>query len=371
MEGRFAHLKHVPEDGLHQLRFVREVVQHRASGHAGLLNDASRARGGVSVLDEDTSGGLEDPAPGFLSAFTLPYHSGHNGTSTRACEQLTLRLPGYFRGRQNPTMGLFDVHAHLTDDRLAVDEAGVLQRARAAGVTTIIANGLNPADNAAVADLAARVPEVKPAFGLYPVDAVLPEMIEMGVEYDHHGREMVSSEAAIAWLEENLGDAIALGEVGLDHYWVPEALWALQEQVFRRLVRLAIDHNKPIIMHSRKAERRAFEVLKEEGVERIDWHCFGSKVKLARQIAEHGHWLSIPANAARVESFRKMIETLPRERILLETDCPYLSPDKGTINEPANVERTVALMAELWKVDEGAVVEQLESNFEALFGVRP
>ena len=267
-------------------------------------------------------------------------------------------------------MGLFDVHAHLTDDRLAADEAGVVARARQAGVTTIITNGLNPADNQAVAALAARVPEVKPAFGLYPVDAVLPEMRAMGVEYDHRG-EAVSSDDAIAWLETHLQDAIALGEVGLDRYWVPEALWDQQEKVFRRLIRLALDHDKPIIMHSRKAERRAFEVLKEEGVQRIDWHCFGSKVKLARQIAEHGHWLSIPANAARVESFRKMIETLPRERILLETDCPYLSPDKGTINEPANVERTVGLMAELWGVDEGAVVEQLESNFEALFGIRP
>ncbi len=267
-------------------------------------------------------------------------------------------------------MGLFDVHAHLTDARLAADEEGVVARARAAGVTTIISNGLNPSDNTAVAELAARVPEVKPAFGLYPVDAVLPEMLAMGVEYDHR-RDAVSSAEAIAWLEEHLSEAIALGEVGLDRYWVPEALWELQEQVFRRLLRLALDHDKPIIMHSRKAERRAFEILKEEGVERIDWHCFGSKVKLARQIAEHGHWMSIPANAARVESFRKMIETLPRDRILLETDCPYLSPDKGDLNEPANVERTVELMAEVWKIDEGLVVEQLESNFEALFGVRP
>lgn len=268
-------------------------------------------------------------------------------------------------------MGLFDVHAHLTDERLAADEPSVVARARAAGVTTIVANGLNPADNEKVRALAARVPEVKPAFGLYPVDAVLPEMRAMGVEYDHHGRDPVSAEEAIEWLGENLGDAIALGEVGLDRYWVPEALWARQEDVFRRLVRLALDHDKPIIVHSRKAERRMLEVLQDEGATRVDWHCFGSKVKLGRQIGEHGHWLSIPANVARVESFQRLVDTLPRERILLETDCPYLSPERGTLNEPANVARTVEVMAERWGVDEAAVVEQLEQNFEALFGEAP
>ena len=157
----------------------------------------------------------------------------------------------------------------------------------------------------------------------------------------------------------------------LDHYWVPEELWDRQEQVFRRLVRLAMDYDKPIVMHSRKAERRALEVLKDEGATRVDWHCFGSKVKLGRQIGEHGHWLSIPANVARVESFQRLVDTLPRDRILLETDCPYLSPERGTLNEPANVAKTLAVIAQRWDVDEGAVLEQLQENFEALFGQAP
>ena len=82
-------------------------------------------------------------------------------------------------------MGLFDVHAHLTHPRLVDDEAGILARAERAGVTTILSNGLNPADNEAVAALAERSPLVKPCFGLYPVDAVLPEMLAMGEDYPH------------------------------------------------------------------------------------------------------------------------------------------------------------------------------------------
>jgi len=268
-------------------------------------------------------------------------------------------------------MGLFDVHAHLTDPRLAAREDEVLARASAAGVTTIISNGLHPADNERVAALAARASSVRPAFGLYPVDAVLPQMRELGLEMGRDDDEVVGAEEAVAWLGAHLQDAVALGEVGLDRYWVPAALWEQQEEVFRRLIRLALDFDKPIIVHSRKAERRALEVLTEEGAERVDWHCFSSKVKLGRTIATHGHWLSIPANAGRAESFRRLLETLPRDKVLLETDCPYLSPVKGTDNEPANVAHTVALAAQLWDCPEERVVDQLEQNFEALFGFAP
>lgn len=269
-------------------------------------------------------------------------------------------------------MGLFDVHAHLTDARLAAQEDEVLARAAAAGVTTIISNGLNPRDNARVAALAARAPIVQPAFGLYPVDAVLPEMLAAGVEYprdDPH--PPCTGDEGVQWVADHIDEAFAVGEIGLDRYWVPEPFWEAQEAIFRRLVAIAMEADKAIIVHSRKAERRMLEVLTEMGATRVDWHCFGSKVKLGRQIGEHGHWLSIPANARRVESFRRLLETLPRERVLLETDCPYLSPERGTLNEPANVHHTVALTAELWQCTEEAALDQLAENFEALFGVPP
>ena len=268
-------------------------------------------------------------------------------------------------------MGLYDVHAHLTDARLLAREADVLANARTAGVTTIIANGLHPADNEAVKALAARAPEVRPAFGLYPVDAVLPEMRAMGVAYDRPDVDVTTAEDGIRWVEDHVGAAVAVGEIGLDRYWVPEPLWDRQEQIFRRLVRLAIEADKPMIVHSRKAEPRMAEVLAEEGAKRVDWHCFGGKVKLGRRIGESGHWLSIPANVAKSESFRMLLATLPRDKVLLETDCPYLSPDREQLNEPANVAVTVAYAADSWGVPEERVVAQLEDNFEALFGFRP
>jgi len=271
---------------------------------------------------------------------------------------------------QSARVGWFDVHAHLTHPKLSPHLEAIVARAREAGVTSILSNGLNPADNQAVKEAAQAYDLIRPCFGFYPVDAVLPEMDAMGVDYPRDA-PTVPADQAIAWVREHVEEAFAVGEIGLDGYWVPEALWARQEEVFRELVQIALDADKPIIIHTRKRERHAFEVLKEMGAERVVWHCFGGKVKLARQIAAHGHWLSIPANARRNQGFTRMLETLPRERILLETDCPYLGPDRERDNEPANVAGTATYTSELWGLPLDELQRQLEDNYEAIFRTRP
>jgi TatD DNase family protein len=267
-------------------------------------------------------------------------------------------------------MPLFDVHAHLTHDRLAPDITGILERAARAGVTTIISNGLNPADNQAVLELARAHAAVKPALGLYPVDAVLASMRAAGEDYPDQ-REAWSTEQAVRWVEEHVDEAFAIGEIGLDGYWVKEQFWPEQELAFRRLLELGLEANKPVIIHTRKREARALEVLDELGVKRVCWHCFGGKVRLAQDIATRGHYFSIPANARRSEAFTRMLETLPRQQILLETDCPYLGPDKNQPNEPANVTHTAAYAAELWGLSAADTEAQLTENFVRFFGVEP
>ncbi len=269
-------------------------------------------------------------------------------------------------------MGLFDVHAHLTHPRLFDQVEDVLSRAEQAGLSAIISNGLNPEDNAQVLALAQQNELVQPAVGLYPVDAVLPELLALGHSYPREAGDWTGEEA-VQWVRDHADQAIAVGEVGLDGYWVPEELWDRQETLFRSLVQVAIDANKPLIIHSRKREVRCFEILQELGATRVNFHCFGSRVKNARRYANAGFYFSIPANARRSESFTRMIETLPRDRILLETDCPYLSPDrdKEPTNEPKNVAGTLAYMAELWGEGPEQVLEQLEENFQRLFEVAP
>lgn len=268
-------------------------------------------------------------------------------------------------------MGLFDVHAHVTHADIAARETEVFEAARRAGVTSIISNGLNPTDNEAVRAVAARAPDlVRPAYGFYPVDTVMQQMDEMGVAYPRDVPPCTAQEG-IAWVRENASDAFAIGEIGLDGHWVPKALWEAQEDAFRELAKIAIDANKPMILHTRKRERRVLEILDELGAKRVDWHCFGGKVNLAREVVSRGHWLSIPSNARRHEAFTRMLETLPRDRILLETDCPYLGPEAGQKSEPAHVALTAAYAAQLWKCSEEQAHAQLEENFEALFGAKP
>lgn len=266
--------------------------------------------------------------------------------------------------------GLADVHAHLTHPKLRADLDAVLERAAAAGVSSIVCNGLNPDDNRAVRELANRHPIVRPAFGFYPVDTVLQEMRAAGVEYPREPGECSSLEG-VEFVREHVADAFAVGEIGLDGYWVPEAFWPQQERVFCELVRIAMQADKPIIVHTRKREKRTLELLRELGATRVDWHCFGGKVKLAQEIAAHGHYLSIPSNARRSQSFTRMLETLPRDRLLLETDCPYLGAEPGAGSEPAHVADTARYAAELWNVEPQAVIEQTAENFERLFGAPP
>lgn len=266
-------------------------------------------------------------------------------------------------------VALVDVHAHLTHPRLLESIDAVIARARAAGVSHIVSNGLNPEDNERVLALAERFDCVRPALGFYPVDTVITDMRETGVPYPREGREFTAEEG-VSWLEQHVDRAFAVGEIGLDGYWVPEPLWEKQEAVFRKLVRLALDADKAIIVHTRKRERRTLEILDELGARRVDWHCFGGKVSLARQIAERpGHYLSIPANARRSESFTRMLQTLPRDRLLLETDCPYLSPDKQRPSEPADVASTAAYAAELWNVPLAEVERTIADNFARLFAL--
>lgn len=267
-------------------------------------------------------------------------------------------------------MTLFDVHAHLTHERIAPDLCGILERAQQANIGSIISNGLNPADNQAILELAANHPIIKPALGLYPVDAVLSSMRAAGEDYPDQ-RECWSSDDAVAWVEAHIDQAFAVGEIGLDGYWVKPSFWSEQERVFRRLVQLAIDADKVIIVHTRKREQRTREILDEMGARRVCWHCFGGKVKLAQAIAQRGDYFSIPANARRSEAFTRMLQTLPRDQILLETDCPYLGPDKTEPNEPANVVHTAAYAAELWGIGAKETELQLGANFERLFGVAP
>ena len=262
-----------------------------------------------------------------------------------------------------------DAHAHLIHPAFAGEEDATAERAAAAGLDVVIVNGLEPRSNRAVLELCRRHDNLRPALGIYPVDAIARQIDRAAWPHPFAPPEPFDTDAEIAFIDEvaATGELIAVGECGLDAYWVKGHM-AEQERVLVALCEVAKRHDLPVILHTRKAEARTLAILKELGVEKADFHCFGGKLKLAVEVAEAGYYLSIPPVVERGESFQRMAAKLPLDRILTETDCPYMGPDKEGRNEPAFVPRGVVAMAQARGITADAMAEAVRENFRRLFG---
>lgn len=260
-----------------------------------------------------------------------------------------------------------DVHTHLIHERFEGEEDAVAARAAEAGLEWVIVNGLEPRSNRAVLALCERHPHLLPALGVYPVDAVANQIGEHNwtASFDPPRRFDVDEE--IDFIDSVADRLVAIGECGLDAYWVDDCM-AEQERVLRRLIEVALRHDLPVILHTRKVERRSFEIVQEMGVEKADFHCYGGRLKLACQIAAAGYYLSIPPVINRAQSFQRIVEEVPADRLLTETDAPYMGPRRGERNEPANVPGAVEVMASLRGVSAGEMARTIRENFRRLFG---
>jgi TatD DNase family protein len=260
-----------------------------------------------------------------------------------------------------------DVHAHLVHPTFAGREDEIAERAALAGVNRVIVNGLEPRSNRAVLALCERHDNLLPALGIYPVDAIAQHIDRASWSHPWEPPAPFDADAEVDFIASVADRIVAIGECGLDAYWETTHM-AEQERVLRRLIEVALAADKPLILHTRKAEERTLAILREMGVKRADFHCFGGKAKLGVEIAEAGYHLSIPPVIVRAESFQRLVQKLPLESLLTETDCPYMGPTQAT-NEPANVPLGVAKMAELRGLDVEAMAARLRANFETLFRV--
>ncbi len=259
-----------------------------------------------------------------------------------------------------------DVHAHLSDKDYADDRQQVIQRAVASGLGAIVVNGTEPASNRAVLALADEFAIVKPALGIYPVYAALHKVANQAP----YALEPFDLDEEISFIRTQAlaNKIIAVGECGLDGHWLPGEALPYQEEVFSQLIAIAHAADLPIIVHTRKLESRAMEMLAAAQIAKVVFHCFSGKANLAINGAEkHGWHFSIPANAARHEGFQKLLKKLPAEALLTETDSPWLAPQPGTRNEPMNVVGTVALLAKLRGLEVEAAQELVWKNYQRVF----
>ena len=263
-------------------------------------------------------------------------------------------------------MHLVDVHAHLDHPQFAADLPDVIKRAKANGVVAIITQGVFHEKNLQLLELAKMDPIIKVAFGLYPLDAINvkvdPEM-EAGNDYSRQSKKTVDE--TLSAMEKYKDHIIAIGEVGMDFKYSQDK--EAQTENLRKIIRLAKKIGKPLIIHSRNAEKEVMDLLEEEQYFKVDMHCFCGSKKLLERGMKLGLLFSIPTNVVRNQQFQQTVEFLPLNHILTETDAPYLGPYKDLRNEPANIRETVLKIAEIKRMDPEEVANAIYFNYQKLF----
>jgi TatD DNase family protein len=256
-------------------------------------------------------------------------------------------------------MRLFDTHAHLHFPDFADDLDAVLERAHEAGVRGTVTIGTDRETNQAVVELARRLPDVWATVGIHPHDAgdaVEADFAEM--------EKLARSEAKV----------VGFGEMGLDFFRnlsPPEA----QREVFRRQISMARELGKPVVIHCRDAHDETLAILAEERAREIGgvMHCFSGDVEIARRCLDLGLFISLagPVTYKNARSLPEVARFVPEDRLVVETDCPYLppTPHRGKRNEPAYVALTAAFVAELRGVAPESLGAVVTANAATLFGI--
>jgi TatD DNase family protein len=257
---------------------------------------------------------------------------------------------------------MIDSHCHLAGKEFVPDLDEVIARAREAGLVRCLV--ILAADEDEEFDQADKVSrgwaDVKYAIGVHP----------------HNAHKFADSPAAAAGLTANRLDmmpsACAVGEIGLDYHYdfSPKDV---QHAVFRAQLQLARARGLPVVIHTREAEDDTLRIIREEsqGTLRGVFHCFSGDRDAARRALDVGFHVSIPGIATfpKSEALRDAVRELPADRVLIETDSPYLAPVpyRGKRNEPSYVVHTLELIAGLRGVAPATLGEQLVRNFDELF----
>jgi TatD DNase family protein len=259
---------------------------------------------------------------------------------------------------------LVDSHAHIDGEKFDADRDEVIARARGAGVVAILNVGTgdpHAGELERAVEVAEKYADVYAAVGVHPHDAKLFD--EAAAE---RVRRVIQSSARI----------VALGEIGLDYHY-DHSPREVQREVFKRQLQMARAESLPVIIHSREADDDTLEILEAEwrGSQRAGvLHCFGGGARMAERALAIGFYISFAGNVTfkNAEPLREIARSIPLERLLVETDCPFLAPVplRGRRNEPAFVVETARLLASLRGISLEELGEVTSANFAALFNVK-
>ena len=256
-------------------------------------------------------------------------------------------------------MELIDTHAHLDDEKFAHDRAAVIERARESGVVKIITMGDSLDSSARSVALAEKFEPVYAAVGIHPEEA--------------QPMTAATDEQIAAWAAQE--KVVAIGEIGLDYYWEKdEERRALQRAIFVRQLDLARQLRLPVCIHDREAHGDMMKILKTEGRGlRGVLHCYSGSWEMAAELLKSDWYFGVdgPLTYKNAAKLPEIVQRLPAERILVETDSPYLSPMpfRGKRNEPAHVLYVAKKAAELRGESLEAFARATRENTRELYGI--
>lgn len=255
-----------------------------------------------------------------------------------------------------------DIHAHLDHSKFFGDLDKVIERCRKEKVI-VITSGVNTGTNRKALEIAEKYSDVvRVSLGLYPIDALAVEM--KSGEFPRT-IEVVDVDKELEFIKKNKNKIIAIGEAGLDLAHIGKI--EEQKKTFLKVIELAEKIKKPLIVHSRKAEREAVEVLESSKLKKVVMHCFCGRLNLVKKIEDNGWMLSIPPIIFKSQQFQLIAERVNVNQLLTETDAPYLAPPGEDRNEPIFVKKTVEKIAEIKKMDKEEVKKNIFMNYQKMF----
>lgn len=251
-----------------------------------------------------------------------------------------------------------DTHAHLFYPNFNNELDEIIQRAKSAGVSKIIAPGTDIATSVKAVELAEKYDIVYAAVGVHPHDTK-----EWNDDLLNNLKNLLRNRKVAA-----------IGEIGLDYYY-DHSPRDVQIRAFRNQLNLAVKHNLPAIIHNREADNDALEIInsfKESGL-KAQFHCYGGSLSMARNLIELGHYISFAGNITykNADSLRSIAKSIEPENLLLETDSPFMSPEnnRGKRNEPANIVYSAQVLADLHNVSINDIARTTSMNVYKLFGI--
>ena len=254
---------------------------------------------------------------------------------------------------------LFDTHVHLNADQFEGDLDEVIERAKEAGVEYMVVVGFDRVTIPKALKIAEENEKIYAAVGWHPVDA-----IDM-------------TEEDLKWIEQLASHpkVVAIGEMGLDYHW-DKSPKDIQKEVFRKQIALAKRVKLPIIIHNREATEDIVQILEEENAKEVGgiMHCFSSTPEVAERCLNMNFYISLggPVTFKNAKEPKEVAKAVPLEKLLIETDCPYLAPHpyRGKRNEPAYVKLVAEKIAELKEISLEELGKRTTENAKKLFGIK-